>query len=171
MTPIRALRSFFEQQTELKPFSSQLGFGKLVGRSESLIRAVESGRVPMSPKLARVIKAKTGVSEDWLMKAEVTVDEIPSAEGTPLKHVELLARIHREISANLFAVDPGSNAADTIHRKMARALATLVEDEIYKSLTSEGSSQNGDDPANEILAWIRGRAGKMAETSSRKTHP
>lgn len=80
MSPLRALRESLVQVPGLKEMSTQAGFARLIHRSESLVRAVESGRVPMSSRFARELSARFGVSSDWLEKKEVTEVEMPTIQ-------------------------------------------------------------------------------------------
>ena len=65
---LKLLRKHFAKSPELRVFSTQGGFAKLVGRSEGYIRNVENGVVPLSLKLAEAVEEKTGVSAKWLLK-------------------------------------------------------------------------------------------------------
>jgi hypothetical protein len=64
---LKLLRKHFAKSPELRKFSTQGGFAKLVGRSEGYIRNVENGVVPLSLKLAETVEEKTGVSVKWLL--------------------------------------------------------------------------------------------------------
>lgn len=81
--PLRKLRRELAQSgvPHLKKFGTQKGFADLVGRSESLIRNVESGIIECSTSLAALISEKTGVSGDWLLGKD-PADEIRSADGS-----------------------------------------------------------------------------------------
>jgi hypothetical protein len=160
VTPIKALRHFFEQDKDTKPLSTQFGLSQLVGRSESLIRAVESGRVSLSPKLARLLSMKTGASEAWLMKPDVDGKVIPSADGGTLNHINVLARVQHEISASLSKVARTLETKNSTHARMADAIAKLVADEILEYLEGEDapSPSGEEDPITFILAWLRSRA-------------
>jgi len=91
--PTQALRLFLKKHRDLRPHSSQLGFSNLVGRSESLVRAVEAGRLDMSARFAHEISEKIGVAREWLMEPSVTNPEIPAADGGPLRHDAVIARL------------------------------------------------------------------------------
>lgn len=156
MTPIKVLRNFLEQKKELRDSSTQFGLAQLVGRSESMIRAVESGRFPMSRKLAKLLSAITGASVEWLMLDDVDGKEIPSTEGGPLKHSDVLTRIHKEISMNLAKVHPKLDPADSTYRQLAQAVAKLVEDEIFACLNNGVKLPSGANPITEILEWVEG---------------
>jgi transcriptional regulator with XRE-family HTH domain len=65
---LKLLRKRFAKSPELRVYSTQGGFAKLVGRSEGYIRNVENGVVPLSLKLAEAVEEKTGVSAKWLLK-------------------------------------------------------------------------------------------------------
>jgi len=105
--PTRALRQFFESHPDLRHLATQLGLAMLVGRSESLLRAVESGRLKMSSKLARALSDKIGVSKEWLLEPTVTGTEIPAVDGRPLSHETVISRISAsEQNPRLTAVDP-----------------------------------------------------------------
>lgn len=81
--PLRKLRRELAQSgvPHLKKFGTQKGFAELVGRSESLIRNVESGIIECSAGLAALISERTGVSRDWLLGKD-PADEIRSADGS-----------------------------------------------------------------------------------------
>lgn len=148
MTPTKALRIFFDQNEALQGFATQKGFAGLIGRSESMVRAMEGSRgVKMSPMLARRISALTGVSEEWLMAPEAAGIDIPSCEGPPLLHEAVIARISQQINRNLRVVgnrlagDPGENtraptegSGSDINRMFAAHAGKLMEKVLFASL-------------------------------------
>ena len=75
MTPLCALRNYLVRFPQLKAMSTQAGLARCLGKSESLVRAVESGRVPMSENFARQLAALFQVPQEWLMKKELSADE------------------------------------------------------------------------------------------------
>ena len=160
MSPLKALRGFFAQNKDLKSLSTQYGLSELIERSESLVRAIENGRSPMSKKLAIFISTKIGVSAEWLLKEDVDGMKIPSADGGTLKHIDVLARIEQEISKSLSKVSRTLEPKNSTHARMADAIAKLVADEILEYLErGETPSENGEeDPMTFILAWLRSRA-------------
>lgn len=81
--PLRKLRRELAHSgaPHLKKVATQKGFAELVGRSESLIRNVESRIIECSTSLAALISEKTGVSSDWLLGSD-PAGEIRSADGS-----------------------------------------------------------------------------------------
>jgi len=94
VTTLRALRQFLGRDRRLEAISTQEGFARYIGRSQSLIRAVDSGQIQMSGKLAKLIATKTGASFSWLTKMEPGEgdDEILNAEDGPLTYEEVSRR-------------------------------------------------------------------------------
>lgn len=110
MKPTQVLRLFFENHPELKHLSTQLGLAKLGDRSESLLRAVEGGRLNMSAKFARTLSDKTGVSKAWLLEKSVSGTEVPAVDGSPLRYETVIARLKGESAQKpqQIAADPPS---------------------------------------------------------------
>ena len=148
--PTQALRQFFSKHLELRAWSTQLGLAQAVDRSESLLRSVEAGRMEMSPKFARALSSRTGVAFDWLMKSTVDPSDIPAADGGQLEHEVVIARIKSEIERNLNQAERDiaaaakldavsaavtSDPAVPMKRRMAAAMAKLVEDALFESLS------------------------------------
>jgi hypothetical protein len=148
VTPTKALRIFFDQNEDLRPFATQKGFADLIGRSESMIRAMEGSRgVKMSPTLARRISTLTGVSQEWLMAPEAAGIDIPSFEGQPLGHMTVIARINGQLDRNLklvgknfegdpaeIAHPPSEDSRSTQNRRLAAVTTKLMEKVLFASL-------------------------------------
>lgn len=148
MRPIRVLRRFLQQHPETKEFSSQLGIAQLVDRSESLVRAIEGGRMEMSPKFARALSAMTGASKDWLLQPDVDPEEVLSESGGRLRHEEVLDRVRLQIKSNLDDVaaslaaariqresgDVAKGVAGSLQQRMAEQMAGLVQAALTESL-------------------------------------
>jgi len=80
--PVVVLRCRLADDPELKTFASQAGFAKLIGRSGSLIRQIESGAMRTSGKLVRAIADRTGVDPAWISLPEAAMDApIPARDG------------------------------------------------------------------------------------------
>ena len=147
--PIKALRLFLQKHPDTEEFSSQLGLAQLVDRSESLVRAIEGGRMETSRKFAKELSSMTGVSKDWLLLPDVDSQEVPSERGVPLQHNEVVARIQHQIHSNLDDVaavaqdarvraesgETALSAGGNIQRQMAANMASLVEVALCESLT------------------------------------
>lgn len=91
--PVKVLRRFLQKFPETEEYSSQLHLAQLVNHSESLVRAIEGGRMKMSRKFAQALSTATGVSKDWLMLPQVDTEDVPSENGRLLKMEDALARI------------------------------------------------------------------------------
>ena len=148
--PTKALRQFLAKHPDLREWSTQFGLAQIADRSESLLRSVEAGRMEMSPKFARAISNRTGVAFDWLMKTTVDPSDISAADGGQLQYEMVIARIKGEIERNLnqaerdlaavTKLDSASAAVTSdpvvsLKRRMAAAMAKLVEDAIFESLS------------------------------------
>ena len=84
MSPLLALRRHLRGLPHLKGISTQAGFAEFLGRSESLVRAVESGRVEMSAKFAAGIAGKFDIPINWLTREEVEESELPPTDSDPM---------------------------------------------------------------------------------------
>ncbi len=148
VTPIRALRQFLQQHPDTEEFSTQQGLAQLVDRSESLVRAIEGGRMEVSRKFAKALSEATGVSRDWLMLSEISSEEVPSERGGMLRHEDVVGRIKRMIQGNLEDAathlrvssashrpkSPENIESGTIQQQMATTMAKLVENALRESL-------------------------------------
>ena len=129
--------------------ATQEGFASLVGCSRSLIRAVEQGQTKITPKLADMVQATTGVSISWLATKQNPELSIPGQDGKPLTHEGVIARMKREISQNLEEAssylligskailerdETAKDASAAIKRRMASTMAKVVEEALYLSL-------------------------------------
>jgi transcriptional regulator with XRE-family HTH domain len=71
--------NLFRLREELNLTQGELA--KLIGRSEITIRAIETGHLALSPRLAEIIAGRTGVNRDWLLRNDL-YEPMP-----PLMHV------------------------------------------------------------------------------------
>jgi len=162
--PFKILRRFMKGHPDLNQASTQLGFAQLVDCSLGLIRAVELG-TKITPKLAKKVQAATGVSIPWLSKKQDPEEKIPAASGGTLTHEAVLARIGQEreryiqeaerdlltvakIKAN--SAEPSKDPSTSMRRRMASAMARLVEEALFESL-NRGETRLMDD-ITRILA-------------------
>jgi len=105
----------------------------------------------MSRKFAKALSEKTGVSIKWLLAESADGTEIPSVDGRPLQHDDVIGRVDGEIERNLrqaehYVRDESSastnslglhdNPTPSIHRRMAAVTGKLVEEELFKRLSS-----------------------------------
>ena len=109
---LRILRRHFAdcESRELRRYATQRGFAELVGRSESLIRNIESELIDCSYKLADAISDATGVSAAWVMGNMDEAQPIPDRDGgnwTP----EMVLALHRA-GSNRGIVERLNNEAD-----------------------------------------------------------
>lgn len=169
--PIRVLRRFLQQHPETKEFSSQLGIAQLVDRSESLVRAIEGGRMEMSPKFARALSAMTGVSKDWLMRPDVDPEVVPAERGGSLQHNEVVARVRHQIKSNLDDAaaslaearirkesgDEAKGVAGSLQQRMAQQMAGLVQATLTETLA------RGDTRLMEEITRLLARHGGSKE--------
>jgi transcriptional regulator with XRE-family HTH domain len=170
MSPLRALREFMSQLEDHREFSTQAGFARLLGRSESLIRAVESGRVLLSGKLARELSARFGVPLDFLMKAQVDESEIRAIQSrkmddqhpnwkplTPemadiLDHGHKIARWKREHSTE-------PDVKNHLRIKLIRSVMVGMED-LFTACSDEELAV----VTSELREWMYTRLAKMAKS-------
>lgn len=95
--PIRRIREVLKNTPEelgLSKYGSAAGFAKLIGRSPSLVRNVESGFTPKWGALAELIERKVGVSREWMLSEPGERDPIRHVKGglwDPRKHLDPLA--------------------------------------------------------------------------------
>lgn len=66
----------------MRKYASVAGFAKWLGRSESLIRNIESGSTGLSKQLAKLIELKAGVSADWIMSDGARETAILAKDGS-----------------------------------------------------------------------------------------
>lgn len=95
-SPLRILRRHFTdcESRELRRYATQRGFAELVGRSESLIRNIESGLIECSYKLADAISDATGVSAAWVLGNMDAAQPIPDRNGGNWSP-EMVLALHR----------------------------------------------------------------------------
>lgn len=110
--PLAVLRSLLERNHDTREFATQNGFAKILGKSPSLIREVESGRHEMSPKLARLISGMTGASIAWLMEKEVAGTSVPSEDGGEVSGVSFLGLLENW--------NPSTQVVKRVPRRAAR---------------------------------------------------
>ena len=146
--PIKALRLFLQKHPDTEEFSSQLGLALLTDRSESLVRAIEGGRMPMSRKFAKTLSVITGVSKDWLLLEDVDPQEVLAEQGGRLSHEQVVQRVMRQSENNLNASASYLRAAGTpvgssglikgeigdIQQQMVATMVRLVELALRESL-------------------------------------
>ncbi len=136
---IRILRRYLRAHNLLKIFSTQAEFAKMVGCSESLIRAVESGRIAMTLNLKEKIQRATGVQGYWLTEQQVPGAPIPAAEGGQFTHETMLDRIE-ELKRGTEALIP----LKCPKKELARAVGKLVETTLLEML-NRGDTRLIDD--------------------------
>jgi hypothetical protein len=96
INPIKKLRQFVSSHPGLLNFSTQRGFGMLIGRSEQYVKALES-KPKITQKLAQQIETRTGASAKWLLSPERWPEPIPMADGRPLNHEVILAVLKKRM--------------------------------------------------------------------------
>ncbi len=95
--PIRRIREALKNTPEelgLHMYGSAAGFAKLVGRSPSLVRNIESGFTPKWGAFAELVERKIKVSRDWMLSQPGEKDVIRHVNGglwDPCKHLDPLA--------------------------------------------------------------------------------
>jgi len=134
----------------LKHASTQQEFAKLVGCSQSLVRAVEQEHTKITPRLAKKVQAATGVSISWLSTLHLPDKPIPAVGGGTLTHEVVIAAIQKELERNLQKVErslmigPKALADSSIiaedpslsmKRRMASTLAKLTEEALFETLS------------------------------------
>lgn len=97
---IREALSRLPEESDAHRMSKVKDFSRWVGCSESLIRNVEAELVKVSPKLARAIESKTGVSSAWILGDS---DPAPDPSG-PI--IDRQGRPWRAESLDLFCYLP-----------------------------------------------------------------
>jgi transcriptional regulator with XRE-family HTH domain len=142
MSPLQLLRMFLQQDPTCRSASTQAGFAKLVGRSETMIRAIEKNRTPISRKLAKHISYLLGVDEDWLLQYPVTPGPIPTSEGGELRHTSSLR----------FTVNPLISSEKLDPKKLLRRQSEVQGDaaQVSESVSLEGESP----PLNPSMAQM-----------------
>lgn len=150
MSPLRALRESLAQLPNHIENATQAGFARLIGRSESLVRAVESGRVPMSEKLIRDLSLRFGVPADLLKKNEVTEADAPAIVGAINN-----ALIEKQ-------VEPGKWIEPDPKRRLRRTLISSVSvamDDLFSVCSNEELAV----VTSELRELMYSRLAKMAE--------
>ena len=104
----------------------------MVDRSESLVRAIEGGRMEMSQKFAKALSERTGVSKSWLLLPDVEGENVPSAAGGPLNHIEVLNRITGKLHLDS-SIGIGKSHIN-FSRIMAANMSKVVEEALQLSL-------------------------------------
>ncbi|MBX3742503.1 MAG: helix-turn-helix transcriptional regulator [Akkermansiaceae bacterium] len=61
------IRDFFGSHPSLAEFSTQKGFGELLGRSDAFVRRLEKGTRPITPRIAKLIETIIGVDRQWIL--------------------------------------------------------------------------------------------------------
>ncbi len=156
MSPLLALRLFFEESYALRFASTQAGFAGLVGRSEVLIRAIEKGRSKMSRKFARKLSLLLGVDEEWLMKYPVTGKGIPAAGGGKITHEDVIRTLNVDDIGPVFANPNPKPVVEVVHQPLIEGILGMVRAEIADF--HENPKEHGSDPTVEILDWLKKRA-------------
>ena len=160
-SPVQFLRLYLEKDPELRSISTQTGFARLVGRSETLIRSLERNRAKMTRKLARKISEVVGADENWLMQHPVTGKSIPSKDGGELTHLEVACAISSHSTAPLLGKEKANPMAlNIINRQMITGILSLVEAEMIDFCQS--APREVSDPFPEILEWLHKRSEKRS---------
>lgn len=100
MHPLKVLREYLATHPQLKQYSTQRGFGRLIGKSDAYVRLLEKPG-GMNPKVAKIIQTTTDVAANWLLLDDVTNSPIPATDGTDLTHDKVFARLQNEIDSNV----------------------------------------------------------------------
>lgn len=167
MLPTQAIRKALAQTPHLKEFSTQAGFAQLVGRSESLIRAVEGKRVSMSAKLARELAPRFKVSEDWLMQEDVAETDIPVIDAEHIIEtvvqnpaVTRIADLEGRVPVR---VEPGKwfepDPRKRIRQKMIRSVMIGMDD-LFDACSDEELAV----VTSELREWLYARLAMMAKS-------
>lgn len=102
----------------------------------------------MSHKFAKALSVATGASKDWLIQPDVESDEVPAELGGLLDHMDVVARVKRQIQSNVndigtslrsartpaSAGEVGKSGPGNIQQQMAASMASLVEAALCESL-------------------------------------
>lgn len=156
MSPIELLRNFFDNDEILRPMANPLGFAKLVGRSESLIRSLEKGRLEVTEKLARRISSITGVPEAWLQGSVEPTDSIPCRDGGELTVEKLKDSIMNHGFMPVFDSDePNTASGSVIQRTMIDSMMAMVRAELIEY--NRRPNPNVSDPLIDLLEWVQKR--------------
>lgn len=156
---IRRLRKFLSSHPDLQQFGTQRGFGEMIGRSETYIRALET-KCPMSKKVACEIQRRTDVDYKWLLgsdedetgsAAETGLSqEIPSVSGEPLTHEMVIRKARAESERATIAGArqvAGTSLPDVGQSRYARVVEGLLaawRDKLISELVA-GDRRNFDD--------------------------
>lgn len=149
MSPIKRLRKFVAEHPELHMFGTQGGFGDLIGRSESYVRALESnGKI--TDKIAKQIQDRTGVDFRWLLDPGDACSVIPAVTGGGLTHEMVLQKVRKEIDSNLKKarrleeVSFSPESSTSRYAKLVDGLLAAWRDKLIDEL-EEGDRANFDD--------------------------
>lgn len=148
-SPIKRLRAFLSEHPSLKVFSSQRGFGELIDRSESYVRAMESnGKI--TGLVAKQMEKKMGVCAMWLLDPDVSPDFIPSDSGDELTHEMVIGKVRAQTADNheearrLLGSEPVSAAASgSRFAPMVDGLLTALRKKVIEEL-EEGRKDTFD---------------------------
>jgi len=128
-------------------FGTQGGFGDLIGRPESYVRALESnGKI--TDKIAKQIQDRTGVDFRWLLDPGDVGSVIPAVTGGGLTHEMVLQKVRDEIASNrrkvrqLEEVTP--EASGSRYTKLVDGLLAAWRDKLIDEL-EDGDRANFDD--------------------------
>lgn len=165
MSPLRALREHQVHVSLTKETSTQAGFARLVSCSESLIRAIESGRRPMTGKFARQLSTQFGVPVEWLMQDKVTEADVPAINpGTA--NIDLAEQdVNFPIPADLDEALHGpltKRYEPDPRKRFRRKIMSSVTNELYE-LFSACSDEELVAVASELREWTYLRLSKMEE--------
>lgn len=170
MSPLRALRESLSQLPDQKENSTQAGFARLIGRSESLVRAVESGRVVLSGKLARELSARFGVPLDLLTKEQVDEsetralqpckmdDQFPHWNPLTPEMAQMLDHGHKEARwKREHSIEP--YVKNQLRTRLIRSVMIGMED-----LFTVCSDEELPVVTSELREWLYARLAKMANS-------
>jgi transcriptional regulator with XRE-family HTH domain len=135
---LKLLRKHFAKSPELREFSTQGGFAKLVGRSEGYIRNVENGVVPLSIKLAETVEEKTGVAASWLIKPSGSYPSspVPRPDGSawePAVAIQLIkARIDTSKQALTLVIAEATRSGMSVSDHFSGLVKNAVEADLKR---------------------------------------
>lgn len=182
MHPLRVLREFLKTDRRTHEFSTQQGLADLLDCSAILIRRIELGHFPVSPKLGIKIEGRLGIRRFWLYgdgpQHPVTTFGEPATIEWVLKHLE--GARHRTESSGAPSFTAAAEMLGEWVKRVVSAdekrgmelfhrIAAILDEESRKGAETKKSSKPG--PALSAISSKSKatRASKKAITSRKQS--
>lgn len=122
---------------------TQATLGRWTGRSPATIKAIEIGKLALSPVLAGLVADLTGADKDWLLRNDLAepMPPLTHVSVAPERYVSLSFTVPNELA------EPMNRAAAELGMNLSQYVCKLVEADLLASSVRDVSEETQPAPA------------------------